>query len=207
MHNTVTDNDPATFIDPMGIYGKVLVTTDPVVCGRGDVQSQFSANPTFDFWLILAKIGQLILDMSSVTHHAATDNSAAKFTDPVGIYGKVQVITGSVVRGMGDVQSHFSANPAIYFWVHFGQKSPVSSQVKSSLYSPIYKEHKAKIKCAIAAGAGKMPELLRTEVQLGRGNHHPTGVHGLFTKLVAAPRAPKCLKIRSLGREPKVFLP
>jgi hypothetical protein len=48
------------------------------------------------------------------------------------------------------------------------------SQVKSSPYSLICKKHKAKIKCARAAGAGKIPELLRTEVQLGRGNHHPT---------------------------------
>ena len=30
-----------------------------------------------------------------------------------------------------------------------------ANQVKSSLYSPIYKKHKAKIKCARAAGAGK----------------------------------------------------
>ena len=49
-----------------------------------------------------------------------------------------------------------------------------TSQAKSRLYPPVYKKHKAKIKCARAAGAGKMPELLRTEVQLGRGNHHPT---------------------------------
>jgi hypothetical protein len=41
------------------------------------------------------------------------------------------------------------------------------------IFSPIYKKHKAKIKCARSAGAGYMPELLRTDVQLGRGNHHP----------------------------------
>ena len=80
-------------------------------------------------------------------------------------------------------------------WTHFLAKShtgrhstPMCSifvpshppPVKSGLYSPIFKEHKAKIKCARAAGADKRPELLRTEVQLGRGNHHPTA---LYTQL------------------------
>jgi hypothetical protein len=74
-----------------------------------------------------------------------------------------------------------------------------SSQVKSIL--PNIQKHKAKIKYARAAGAGKIPELLRTEVQLGRGNHHPTArCAWSLSKHVAAPWALKCLKIRSLGR-------
>ena len=58
----------------------------------------------------------------------------------------------------------------------FSSQVYICSLLLVRLYSPIYKKHKAKSKCARAAGAGKMELLrLRTEVQLGRGNHHPTG--------------------------------
>ena len=44
----------------------------------------------------------------------------------------------------------------------------------SQVYTPQYAKSTRQIKCACAVGADKRPELLRTEVQLGRGDHHAT---------------------------------
>jgi hypothetical protein len=56
-----------------------------------------------------------------------------------------------------------------------GSGGLAASLKSSQVYTPQYsKSTRQKIKCARAAGAGELPELLRTKVQLGRGNHLPT---------------------------------
>ena len=52
---------------------------------------------------ILSKIGQLILDVRSITHDAVTDNADATFTDQMGTYKKALVISDLVFRGRGHV--------------------------------------------------------------------------------------------------------
>ena len=47
-HDAGTDNAQATFIDPMYIFIKALVTSDPVFHRRGRVQWHLSANPAID---------------------------------------------------------------------------------------------------------------------------------------------------------------
>ena len=67
---------------------------------------------------ILSKSGQLILDVRSITNDAVTDNAEATFTEPMVSYMKALVTRDPVVRGRGDVQSFFSANPTNDFWIN-----------------------------------------------------------------------------------------
>ena len=48
-HGAGTANALTTSNVPKGTYVKLLVTSDPVVRGRGHVQTHYSANPTIDF--------------------------------------------------------------------------------------------------------------------------------------------------------------
>ena len=50
-HDVGNDNAEAKFTDPMDTCLKALVTSDPVLRGRGHVQSHFSANPKIDNWI------------------------------------------------------------------------------------------------------------------------------------------------------------
>jgi hypothetical protein len=72
-------------------------------------------------------------------------------------------------------------------------------QVKSSKYTPTYKKRKENIKCARAAGAGlKCLSSSGPKSSWAEETTTPLrSVHRPFTKLVAAPWALKCLKIRS----------
>ena len=71
------------------------------------------------------------------------------------------------------------------------------AQVKSSPFSPICKEHKAKIKCRALLAQVKCLNSPGPKSSWAEETTTPLrGVDGLFTRLVAAPWALKCLKVR-----------
>ena len=74
------------------------------------------------------------------------------------------------------------------------------SKTRLSLYSPIYKKHKAKIKCALLAQVNYRSSSGPKSSWAEETTTPLRGVNGLFTALVVVPWALKCLKVRSLGR-------
>ena len=112
MHDAGINNAEATFADPMDInmkafadpmdkYMKVLLTSDPVVQGRGRVMLHFSEKIPSYVGSVLPQNGQLILDVRSIMHDAGINNAEATFADPMDIYMKALVTSDPVVRGRG----------------------------------------------------------------------------------------------------------
>ena len=64
-------------------------------------------------------IGQLILDVRSISHDAGTDNDSATFADPKVTYIKVLVTSDQLFRGREHVKSHFLARLTIVFRTDF----------------------------------------------------------------------------------------
>ena len=109
--------------DPMSTTVMALVTSDPViqwfVVGGTFSHTSQRIRPLI-FGSILSKSGQLILvDVRSIAHDAVTDISEATDIDLMFTLMTALVTNDSVSRGRGHVQSHFSANSTIDFWIDF----------------------------------------------------------------------------------------
>jgi len=105
----------------MGTYMETLVTSDPVFRGKGCVLSHFSANPNIDLWIDFVR--NWSIDPKERMIRAPTTLKTS--TDPMSTTVIALVTSDQVVRCWGYVQSHFSANPTIDFWIDFVQKRSI----------------------------------------------------------------------------------